>query len=396
MNKDRTTTMTTPSPYDENKIITTWDDLDLPENVLRGIYGYGFERPSSIQQKAVYPLTCGRDVIAQAQSGTGKTGTFTIGSLSRIDPGLKQTQILVLAPTHELAHQIAGVFSALGQHIPNFSARAFVGGTSVRDDIEAINRCTPIAAVGCPGRIADLIKKRILSVEHVKILVIDEADEMLSQGFQEQVKNIFQYLPETVQVAIFSATMNRDVMDISSRFMINPVKIIIEADKLSLDGIGQYYVAVRDDGDKYDLLMQLLSKLTISQCIIYCNSIGRVKQLYDAMQRDGYSVCCIHRDMAKSEREKAFQTLRSGVCRFMISSNITARGIDVQQINLVINFDITRDVHTYLHRIGRSGRWGRKGTAINFLTRFDMRTKDDLENYYRTVIRALPEDLGRL
>lgn len=382
--------------YDETKIISNWDELDLPENVLRGIYAYGFERPSSIQQKAVYPLVCGRDVIAQAQSGTGKTGTFTIGSLSRVDPTLKQTQIMVLAPTHELAHQIAGVYTALGQHIPDFSSRAFVGGVSVRDDIQAINACPPTVAVGCPGRIADLIKKRALNTDYVKILVIDEADEMLSQGFQEQVRNIFQFLPETVQAAIFSATMNREVLDISARFMINPVKIVMEADKLSLDGIGQYYVAVRDDGDKYDLLMELLSKLSISQCIIYCNSIHRVKQLHDAMLRDGFSVCCIHRDMSKSEREQAFHTLRSGSCRFMISSNITARGIDVQQINLVINFDITKDVHTYLHRIGRSGRWGRKGTAINFLTRFDMRTKNDLENYYRSEIRALPEDLGRL
>jgi translation initiation factor 4A len=388
--------MTTPSNYDENKIISTWDELDIPENVLRGIYSYGFERPSNIQQKAVYPILCKRDVIAQAQSGTGKTGTFTIGSLSRIDTTINQTQIMVLAPTHELAYQISDVFNAIGQYIPNFSSRAFVGGKSVREDIDAINARPPIVAVGCPGRIADLIKKRVLITDYVKILVIDEADEMLSHGFQEQVKNIFQYLPETVQAAIFSATMNREVMDISSRFMINPVKIVMEADKLSLDGIGQYYVTVRDDGDKYDLLMQLLSKLTISQCIIYCNSINRVKQLYDAMQRDGFSVCCIHRDMTKSEREKSFQTLRAGGCRFMISSNITARGIDVQQINLVINFDITKDVHTYLHRIGRSGRWGRKGTAINFLTRFDMRTKDDLENYYRTVIQALPEDLGRL
>ena len=382
--------------YDENKIITTWDDLNLPDDLLRGIYAYGFERPSSIQQKAVYPIVCGRDVIAQAQSGTGKTGTFTVGSLSRIDPTLKQTQVMVLAPTHELANQIAGVYSALGQHIPNFTARAFMGGTNVRDDIQAINDCVPMVAVGCPGRIAELIRKRALLTDYVKTFVIDEADEMLSQGFQEQVKNIFQYLPETVQATIFSSTMNRDVMDISSRFMINPVKIVMEADKLSLDGIGQYYVAVRDDGDKYDLLMELLSKLSISQCIIYCNSIGRVKQLYDAMQRDGYSVCCIHRDMSKAERDQAFQTLRSGSCRFMISSNITARGIDVQQINLVINFDITRDMHTYLHRIGRSGRWGRKGTAINFLTRFDMRIKYDLENYYRTVIKQLTEDLGRL
>ena len=382
--------------YDSTRIISSWEDLDLADELLRGIYSYGFERPSQIQQKAIYPIKCGCEVIAQAQSGTGKTGAFSIGSLSRLDFTLKQTQILVLAPTHELAHQITDVYRAIGQHIPNFSVRTFLGGTIVRDDIKAIEQCPPTVAVGCPGRVHDLIKKRYLNTDHIKILVMDEADEMLSHGFQEQVRNIFAYLPETVQVAIFSATLNRDVMEITTRFMKDPVKIVMEADQLSLEGISQYYVNVRDDTDKYDMLLLLLSKMTVTQCIIYCNSVQRVKDLFLAMQRDGFSVGCIHRNMTKAEREDSFKQFKSGASKFLISSNITARGIDVQQVNLVFNFDITRDMHTYLHRIGRSGRWGRKGTAINFLTRFDMPIKRDLENYYRMQIRQVPEDLGRL
>ena len=191
---------TTNDVYDESIIINSWEELNLSEDILRGIYAYGFASPSTIQQKAILPVKCGRDVIAQAQSGTGKTGAFTIGSLSRLNPEIKTTQILAMAPTRELANQISSVYSSLGTYIPNFSVKTFVGGTSVRDDINFIENTPPTVAVGCPGRIADLIKKRALPVDHIKILVIDEADEMLSQGFKEQVRGIFQMMPEDVQV----------------------------------------------------------------------------------------------------------------------------------------------------------------------------------------------------
>lgn len=372
---------------------TSWEQFELPDDILRGIYSYGFEKPSPIQQKAIYPIKCGREVIAQAQSGTGKTATFTIGSISRLNLSLVGTQILVLAPTRELATQITAVFNGIGSHIPNFSAQTFVGGTSVRDDISSVEKNPPTVAVGCPGRILDLLRKRVFSVDHIQTIIIDEADEMLSQGFQEQVRAIFESLREDVQALIFSATLNNEVLDITTRFMKDPLKIVMEAEKLSLAGISQYYVSVRTDEDKYDILKQIFAKMTIDQCIIYCNSINRVKQLYDAMTRDGFSVVCIHRDLNKMEREHAFKQFKSCQCRYLISSNITARGIDIQQVNVVVNFDLTRDYHTYLHRIGRSGRWGRKGTAINFLTYYDMRIKEDLENYYRMQILPLPENI---
>ena len=372
---------------------TSWEQFELPDDILRGIYSYGFEKPSPIQQKAIYPIKCGREVIAQAQSGTGKTATFTIGSISRLNLSLVGTQILVLAPTRELAIQITAVFNGIGSYIPNFSAQTFVGGTSVRDDISSVEKNPPTVAVGCPGRILDLLRKRIFSVDHIQTIIIDEADEMLSQGFQEQVRTVFESLREDVQVLIFSATINQDVLDITTRFMKDPLKIVMEAEKLSLAGISQYYVSVRTDEDKYDILKQIFAKMTIDQCIIYCNSINRVKQLHEAMTRDGFSVVCIHRDLNKMEREHAFKQFKSCQCRYLISSNITARGIDIQQVNVVVNFDLTRDFHTYLHRIGRSGRWGRKGTAINFLTYYDMRIKEDLENYYRMQILPLPENI---
>lgn len=389
---DTTNTNMTNQVYDPTKVINTWEDIFLPDDLLRGVYSIGFERPSTIQQKAVYPIYCGRDVIAQAQSGTGKTGSFTIGSLSRVKPNVHGIQIVALAPTHELARQIASVYQGIGQHIPGYSVRTFIGGSSVKEDVRFLDKNPPTVAVGCPGRIYDLMRQGALRTDNVKVFVIDEADEMLSQGFQEQVRNIFSMFPEDVQVAIFSATMNDAVIDITRRFMRDPVSIVMEREKLSLDGIAQYYVGVYNDADKYNLLQHLLSKLNITQCIIYCNSVNRVNQLTQQMGRDGYSVCCMHRDMNKAEREESFSEFKNGGCKFLVSSNITARGIDVQQVSLVINYDITRDMHTYLHRIGRSGRWGRKGTAINFLTRYDMPIKYDLERYYRMQIRELPED----
>ncbi len=377
--------------YDENKIITSWEDCVSNEYLLRGIYAYGFEKPSAIQSKAIYPITCKRDVIAQAQSGTGKTGAFTIGSLSLIDHTINETQALLLAPTHELAKQITSVITNLSQFIPGLKVGTYIGGSSVMEDRQS---GVPHVAVGCPGRVYDLLRRRILNPDHIRIIVMDEADEMLSAGFQEQVQSIFQMMPSTIQVAIFSATLTREVMDLTPRFMIDPIKITMEAEKLSLEGIRQYYVAVRSDDDKFDALKKLFNYISVSQCIIYCNSVHRVSQLSDAMREDGFSVDCIHRNMSKQDRDRVFQEFRSGALRFLISSNITARGIDIQQVSVVINFDITSDVHTYLHRIGRSGRWGRKGTAINFISPRDIRVMRDIENYYRIQVQPLPDDFN--
>jgi translation initiation factor 4A len=379
--------------YNENKIVKIWDDCVNNQDLLRGIYSYGFENPSPIQTKAIYPMTCKRDVIAQAQSGTGKTGAFTIGSLSLVDSLLNETQAIILSPTHELASQTAVVCSSIGSHMPNLRVSKFVGGTSVMDDRRTIESGVPQVAIGCPGRIFDLIRRRILDVSKVRIFVIDEADEMLSTGFKDQIKNIFEWFPDSVQVGIFSATLTPEVMTLTSKFMRDPVKITMTADKLTLDGIRQYYIASDYDDDKFDALKKLFKMISVNQCIIYCNSVNRVSQLCEAMKAEGFAVDCIHRNMNKVEREIAFKNFRSGQTRFLISSNITARGIDVQQVSVVINFDITSDPHTYLHRIGRSGRWGRKGTAINFITQRDVRIMRDIEYYYRIRIDPLPDNV---
>ena len=376
--------------YDNNKVITGWEDCVKNEDLLRGIYAYGFENPSPIQAKAIYPMTCKRDVIAQAQSGTGKTGAFTIGSLSLIDPTLNKTQAILMAPTHELASQTTVVGNSISSHM-NICVKKFVGGTPVMEDRRSIDEQTPHVVVGCPGRIFDLIRRGFIDARNVRIFVVDEADEMLSKGFKDQIQSIFQWLPNDVQVGIFSATLTREVMELTPKFMRDPVEITMTADKLTLEGIRQYYIACDYDDDKFDALKKLFRLISINQCIIYCNSVNRVSQLCQAMHSEGFAVDCIHRNMSKVEREDAFRNFRSGRTRFLVSSNITARGIDVQQVSVVINFDITPDPHTYLHRIGRSGRWGRKGTAINFITQRDTRIMRDIENYYSIRIEPLPE-----
>ena len=376
--------------YDNNKVITGWEDCVKNEDLLRGIYAYGFENPSPIQAKAIYPMTCKRDVIAQAQSGTGKTGAFTIGSLSLIDPTLNKTQAILMAPTHELASQTTVVCNSISSHM-NICVKKFVGGTPVMEDRRSIDEQTPHVVVGCPGRIFDLIRRGFIDARNVRIFVVDEADEMLSKGFKDQIQSIFQWLPNDVQVGIFSATLTREVMELTPKFMRDPVEITMTADKLTLEGIRQYYIACDYDDDKFDALKKLFRLISINQCIIYCNSVNRVSQLCQAMHSEGFAVDCIHRNMSKVEREDAFRNFRSGRTRFLVSSNITARGIDVQQVSVVINFDITPDPHTYLHRIGRSGRWGRKGTAINFITQRDTRIMRDIENYYSIRIEPLPE-----
>lgn len=379
--------------YDKNKIITGWEDCVKNDNLLRGIYAYGFENPSPIQAKAIYPMTCKRDIIAQAQSGTGKTGAFTIGALSLVDPAVNKTQAILLAPTHELASQTTVVCASISSHMQNVCVKKFVGGTPVTDDRKSIEEQNPHVVIGCPGRVFDLIRRGYLDVRSVKNFVVDEADEMLSKGFQEQIQSIFQWLPNDVQVGIFSATLTREVMELTPKFMRDPVEITMTADKLTLEGIRQYYIACDYDDDKFDSLKKLFRLISVNQCIIYCNSVNRVSQLCQAMHAEGFAVDCIHRNMSKVEREEAFRSFRSGQTRFLVSSNITARGIDVQQVSVVINFDITPDPHTYLHRIGRSGRWGRKGTAINFITQRDTRIMRDIENYYRIRIDPLPENV---
>lgn len=381
---------------EEIKVFPKWDDFDLDDDILRGIYARGFENPSQIQQTAIMPIIEKKDVIAQAPSGTGKTGAFTISSLQRIDLSSNTTQILILAPTHELVKQIYGVISSIGSMMNGLKLKLLVGGTSVSDDANELRNNVPHVIVGSVGRVSDMIRRRNIQTKDIKLFVLDEADEMLSGGFIDNIRDLFSTFEPDIQTAIFSATLPVEILELTDRFMKTPTRITMEATKLNLDGIQQFYVALSNDHEKYATVMDLFSKLTINQTIIYANSVNRVIDLYDAMKKDGCAVCCIHSNMTTQERQHALQSFRSGEHRVLISSNVTARGIDVHQVSFVINFDIPRCVHNYLHRIGRSGRWGKKGMAINLITREDLSTMKNIENHYGSTINELPSSFENI
>lgn len=383
-----------------NYVINSWEDekLDMDIKLLRGIYAFGFEKPSPIQKKALFPIVkSNKDIIAQAQSGTGKTGAFVVSVLQKLSQSnyakMNQTFSLIIAPTHELANQSMKVFSNISRFMsPPVKIELLVGGTSVEENKKNIIENKPHIVVGTPGRIQDMLRRNILKVNKLKMIVIDEADEMFSQGFQEQIYKIFQYMPQDVQIGLFSATMDNDLEDLSKKFMINPIKILVKAEQLTLQGIAQYYINLQDDMQKYETLKDLFSTITISQAIIYCNSTRRVDDLEEAMREDDFPVKKIHGKMKQAERKATFKEFKEGGCRVLITSDLFARGIDVQQVSIVINFDIPKNEHTYLHRIGRSGRWGRKGIAINFQTKYDIARMKKFEEYYNTQIDEMPSN----
>lgn len=381
------------------KTVQTWEDetLDLKENLLRGIYSYGFEKPSPIQKTAVPTMVSEtkekkrRDIIAQAQSGTGKTGAFTVSTLQIIDENVKNTQALILAPTHELANQICSCVNDLGRYL-NVTVQLLVGGTSVDGDKNKLDNNTPHIVVGTPGRVHDMIRRKYFRVDDLKVLVLDEADEMLSTGFKEQMYKIFQFMPNNIQIGLFSATMPTDLKMLTTKFMRNPNEILVKNDNLTLQGIAQYYISLDDDHQKYMTVKDLFSQLSIAQAIIYCNSTKRVDDLAQAMEEDGFPVKKIHGKMDEKERKDTHKEFKSGASRVLVTSDLFARGIDVQQVSIVINFDVPKSEHTYLHRIGRSGRWGRKGVAINFQTKYDGAKLKHFQEYYDTQIIELPAD----
>lgn len=380
------------SNWDE--VIETFDGMDLPEELLRGIYSYGFEKPSAIQQRAIKPAISGRDLIAQAQSGTGKTATFAIGCLAVVDQKIQDCQALILAPTRELACQIQKVVLALGDYM-DIKVHACVGGTAVRDDIRTLQAGVHVV-VGTPGRVNDMITRRALRLDSMKQFFLDEADEMLSRGFKEQIYDIFKFLPEQVQVCLFSATMPLDVLEVTDKFMREPVRILVKKDELTLEGIKQFYIAVEREEWKLETLCDLYETLTITQAIIYCNTRRKVDWLQEEMQKRDFTVSCMHGDMDQRERDIIMREFRTGSSRVLITTDLLARGIDVQQVSLVINFDLPTNRENYIHRIGRSGRFGRKGVAINFLTEGDVRYLRDIEQFYTTEISEMPMDVADL
>eukprot|EP01017_Pseudomicrothorax_dubius_P047713 TRINITY_DN85_c0_g1_i4.p1 TRINITY_DN85_c0_g1~~TRINITY_DN85_c0_g1_i4.p1 ORF type:complete len:389 (-),score=150.49 TRINITY_DN85_c0_g1_i4:180-1346(-) len=376
------------------EIVESFDGLGLKEELLRGIFGYGFEKPSIIQQKAILPILRGRDTIAQAQSGTGKTGAFAVSALQLIDTSIAQTQCMILAPTRELAQQSQKVIMCLGEYL-KVTVHPCTGGTNVAIDRKALSEGVHIV-VGTPGRVLDMMKKDILKSAYIKLFILDEADEMLGRGFKEQISDIFKLLPADVQVALFSATMPPEILEMTKTFMRDPVTILVKNEELTLDGIRQFYIAIGKEEWKFDTLVELYNNIEITQCIIYCNTKKKVDDLAEKMKEKKFTISSMHSEMEQEKRNLIMKEFRTGASRVLITTDLLARGIDVQQVGLVINFDLPQSKENYIHRIGRSGRFGRKGVAINFVTPADAKFLKELEQYYNTQIEKMPVDLSEV
>lgn len=353
-----------------------------------------FEHPSAIQQRAIVPIVSGRDVIAQAQSGTGKTSLFSVCALQAIKNELRETQVLILSPTRELATQISRTVASLGAHM-SVDVHSCIGGRNMGEDIRKLEAGAQIVS-GTPGRVYDMIRRRTMRTKEIKMLVLDEADQMLDKGFKEQIYDVYRYLPPRTQVVLVSATLPREVLEMTRKFMTQPIRILVKRDELTLEGIKQFFVMVEKEEWKFDTLCDLYDTLTITQAVIFCNTRNKVDWLAEHMLKANFTVVAMHGDMPQAEREEIMQNYRSGTARVLITTDIWARGIDVSQVSLVINYDLPIARETYLHRIGRSGRFGRKGVAINFVKSDEVRTLRDIEQFYSTQIDEMPMSVADL
>jgi len=376
------------------KTYTSFDDMGLKPDVLKGVYSYGFEKPSAIQQKAIVPLAKGYDIIAQAQSGTGKTGTFTIGVLQRIDCDDNFTQALILSPTIELASQTHTVITNLSSKVKDLRIQLSIGGTKTSDYNRWEKQKESHIIIGTPGRVLDNIRRKKIYIDKLKMFILDEADEMLSRGFIDQIYDVFQYISPDTQVALISATMPTEILDLSKKFLRDPVHILIKREELTLEGIKQFYVALEKKSHKIDTLIDLFETISVTQSIIFINKKREVEEVYDILTNQGFGVGLITGNMSQEQRNNVIKNFRNGNTRVLLTTGLLARGFDMQQVSLVINYDLPREKDSYCHCAGRCGRMGKKGCVINLVTKQEYQYLREIEKYYETQIEELPMNIG--
>lgn len=379
---------------EEVEVLGSFDKIGLKDDVLRGVYAYGFDRPSAVQQRAIRPIMRGRDVIMQSQSGTGKTSVFCLGALQAIDFQIKEPQAVLLSPTRELAEQSAKVCAALGDYV-GVKIHTCVGGKAVKEGVKAFKSGVHIVS-GTPGRVLAMIQQKHLATKRVKLLVVDEADEMLSKGFKEQVHAIHRQMPQKLQVVLVSATMPEEVLEMTEAFMTNPFRLLVKRTDVSLHAIKQFYVPVEQEKWKFDTLCDLYESMTVTQAVIFCNNKKKVDWLAGKMRQSNFPIAAIHGDMPQKDRDLIMEDFRVGRSRQLIATDLIGRGVDIPQVSLVINYDVPTSREFYIHRIGRSGRFGRKGIAINLASAAEMPILGDLEKFYGAKISELPGNFGDL
>ncbi|KAK2628927.1 hypothetical protein QTJ16_002030 [Diplocarpon rosae] len=368
-----------------------FEDFNLNRSLLMGIFEAGFEKPSPIQEEAIPVALTGRDILARAKNGTGKTAAFVIPALQKVNPKNNKVQALILVPTRELAMQTSQVCKTLGKHL-GINVMVTTGGTLLRDDIVRLQDPVHVI-VGTPGRILDLAGKGVADLSECPTFIMDEADKLLSPEFTPVIEQLLQFHPKDRQVMLFSATFPITVKAFSDKNMDQPFEINL-MDELTLRGITQYYAFV-EESQKVHCLNTLFSKLQINQSIIFCNSTNRVELLAKKITELGYSCFYSHARMLQNNRNRVFHDFRNGVCRNLVCSDLLTRGIDIQAVNVVINFDFPKNAETYLHRIGRSGRFGHLGLAINLINWDDRFNLYNIERDLGTEILPIPSNIDK-
>lgn len=368
-----------------------FEDYFLKRELLMGIFEAGFEKPSPIQEEAIPIALTGRDILARAKNGTGKTAAYVIPTLERLNTKQNKIQAVLLVPTRELALQTSQVAKTLGKHL-GVEIMVTTGGTTLKDDILRLSQTVHVL-VGTPGRILDLAGKGVADLSQCTTFVMDEADKLLSPEFTPVMEQLLGLLPKERQVMLFSATFPLIVKDFKDKHMVKPYEINL-MDELTLRGVTQYYAFV-EERQKVHCLNTLFSRLQINQSIIFCNSTNRVELLAKKITELGYSCFYSHAKMLQAHRNRVFHDFRNGACRNLVCSDLLTRGIDIQAVNVVINFDFPKNAETYLHRIGRSGRFGHLGLAINLITYEDRFNLYRIEQELGTEIQPIPSQVDK-
>ena len=370
----------------------SFDDLNLNQDLLKGVYLYGFNQPSKIQIKGISSINTGKDCILQSQSGTGKTATYLLGVMNRLEEN-KTLQGIVIAPTRELAEQIYSVAMSLSEHT-KFKIVKCTGGTSVYQTIQDMKGANMI--IGTMGRINHMIEDNKINSHGIKFIVMDEADELFVKGITRDMYSIFDKLPSGIQVVFISATMNSTVFDASKKFAHDPIKVLLKQSEVVVDLISQFYIDIEKEDLKFDTLLDLYNLISASQAIIFCNTIKKVQWLEENLKKNNFPITSMHSDMDQAQRDATVKEFRDGKTRLLLTTDILARGIDIPQVNMVINYDLPPTKETYIHRIGRCGRFDKKGVAITMiksLDQSDVKTFHKMKNFYRIKIDEMPEDI---
>jgi superfamily II DNA/RNA helicase len=372
----------------------SFESLNLNKNLVEGIYLHGFTKPSPIQINGIMSINTGKDCILQSQSGTGKTATYLLGVLNRLDPDTKECQGIIITPTRELAEQVHDVATKLA-HKTEFKTAKCVGGTDIKQNIADLKESSVV--IGTKGRIHHMIKEKKINIKKLKFIVLDEADEILSDGVCEKTHYILENAPTDIQAVLISATMSTNVFHFSKKFMHDPCKILLKNNEVAVDLISQFHVDVGTEDNKFETLLDLFSLVSTSKTIIFCNSIDKVQYLQEQLSKNNFTVTAIHSKMSQSDRDEIVRNFTKDTIRILLSTDLLSRGIDVTGVNMVINYDLPSSKETYIHRIGRCGRFDKKGVAITLVngdSPTDSKKFSFMQRKYQLDIKPCPSSIN--